>query len=104
MSTGDDDDDSLVEEQRQEEALKLALPPRAELHIKFASFFTLPRDEKSRLEREQPDIFRSGEYGVVLSGGASGKEVSYPLDNVGTAVVLQLDERGRVLSSEQVFP
>lgn len=100
----DEDDESTAGESAEPETLTVALPPRAELHIKFSSFFRLPRDEKNWLEREQPDVFRNGQFGVVFAGGVSGSEVKYPLEHVGTAVVLHLDEDGRVLSSEQVYP
>ena len=104
MPLDDDDRDESADPEPEAENLQLVIPPRGELHIKFSEFFKLPRDEKNRLEREEPEVFRNGKYGSVIHGGDEGKAVELPTENLGTAILFRLDDEGRVVSSEQVFP
>ena len=103
VSNYDDRDDS-ADADPEAEKLQLVIPPRGELHIKFSEFFRLPRDEKNRLEREEPEVFKNGKYGSVICGGDEGKAVDLPTENLGTAILFHLDDEGRILSSEQIFP
>ena len=99
-----DDQHESTDPEPAAENLQLVIPPRGELHIKFSEFFNLPRDEKNRLEREEPEVFRNGKYGSVIRGGDEGKAVDLPTENLGTAILFRLDDEGHVLSSEQFFP
>ena len=103
VSNYDDQDDS-ADPDPEAEKLQLVIPPRGELHIKFSEFFRLPRDEKNRLEREEPEVFKNGKYGSVICGGDDGRAVDLTTENLGTAILFHLDGEGRILSSEQIFP
>ena len=104
MALDYDDRDEGTGPEPEVERLQLVIPPGGELHIKFSEFFRLPRDEKNRLEREEPEVFRNGKYGCVINGGDEGKAVDLPTENLGTAILFQLDDEARVLSSEHIFP
>ena len=104
MTTDPRDNNELAGENAGEEELRIIIPPHSELRIKHASFFELSREEKNRIERQEPEGFRNGKYGVVIEGGTDGTEVTLSTEETGTAILFHFDNVGRLTHSEQIFP
>ena len=104
MAERQDDNEHATDNDSAEEQLRIVIPPDSELRIKYASFFELSRQEKNRIERQEPEGFRNGKYGVVIEGGADGQEVTLSAEEIGTAILFHLDKVGRLTHSEQIFP
>jgi hypothetical protein len=104
MAIDYDDEDSLEIDQPECETLRVVVPAGSELRLKFEDYFKLSREERNRIELEQPESFRNGRYGKIISGGTTGTEVELPFENLGTAILFFWDSKGHLLRSEQVFP